>query len=939
MKKLLVWSTVLAVALQGFVFESPLFPVPEARAANTVIRQEINILDGTLTATSGNTATSSEIVLLDLDKYNGATYYFEIVAKTSVSLTVNVTLGRLASSTNDATITIPTGTTSFTRLRSSSFTALNGNASTSEAIVKIASQAVGTVSIQAARIIIIQNAATLTATQTQIEIGNNETLTATATQPLASPKYWRYNSANWDASLAFYAEATYANSTSSNSETFSASTTWTSPSGVYLLTAEAWGGGGAGGSNSSTADGAGGGSGGNYAKTTTSTASAATFTISVGNGGASSSAPEAGNPGGASYVTSTVAAASSSFVFATGGLGGKAPAGGGAGTGGATSTGSLGDTTFFGGKGGNGSDAAAGRGGGGGESGCTTGNGNNGGTGTGGGGSPGAGGTGCDGGDGGIGGGVAASGANGTAPGGGGGGSGEQARGGKGAVGQVKMSWTASSSIYLQEDNGAFGGWVNTSTIVSAGSATTPTRVRSSSFTPTNGRNYRIAARGNTSINIYNTKIIVDQAQGWSLVGSSSTISSAGALALAAFSSTRVAFIDDINDSLRAYDFDGSTWSLVGSGLTISDTDIPALAAFSSTRVAFIDGFNDSLRAYDFDGSTWSLVGSGLTIAGTGGPALAALSSSRVAFIDDANTSLRAYDFNGSTWSLVGSSSTLLGGKKTLAALSSSRVAITDDTRKTITAYDFNGSTWSTFGSSSTITDTGNHALAALSSSGPGNPSSSRVAFIDGNNESLRAYDFDGSTWSLVGSGLTISGPGAGFSALAALSSSRVAFIDSFNDSLRAYDFRENPTLFEPQYLLANTKFAAGTDLQNFLTGWDTAEWSATTTNKYLHQIDSAAGSASVAGVYNTSTVLVAGSQISSPSNLATSTMTMFCAAGDLDDKATTNNGDLYSSRILVQVGISGSACVAGAAASSSQVLIRGRKTTIKGGRVIIRGR
>ena len=86
-------------------------------------------------------------------------------------------------------------------------------------------------------------------------------------------------------------------------------------------------------------------------------------------------------------------------------------------------------------------------------------------------------------------------------------------------------------------------------------------------------------------------------------------------------------------------------WSQVGNDLNIADVNRSALAALSSTRVAFIDNFNDDLRVYDFDGTDWSQVGNELAVSGVGGPALAPLSSTRVAFIDGFNDDLRVYDF------------------------------------------------------------------------------------------------------------------------------------------------------------------------------------------------------------------------------------------------------------------------------------------------------
>jgi len=394
---------------------------------------------------------------------------------------------------------------------------------------------------------------------------------------------------------------------------------------------------------------------------------------------------------------------------------------------------------------------------------------------------------------------------------------------------QAEVVWRgnsnmANTTITLQQDNGSFGSWANVVTLESARVGTVTVLRTRLPFTPTNGRHYRIAAFNSsnmTSYDIFSARVVVNNVS-FFLAGSGLSISGADTPALAALSSTRVAFIDLTNRSLRAYDFNGSTWSLVGSGLSISGAGVPTLAALSGTRVAFIDSENDSLRAYDFNGSTWSLVGSGLSITGNVIPALAALSSTRVAFIDSGNDSLRAYDFNGSTWSLVGSGLSISGvGTPALAALSSTRVAFIDSGNDSLRAYDFNGSTWSLVGSGLSISGAAQPALAALSST--------RVVFIDAANDSLRAYDFNGSTWSLVGSGLSISG--VGVPTLAALSGTRVAFIDSANDSLRAYDFNAAVapiTKHQPQYLLANTgSFGGATGLKDYDTLFDPAEWSA----------------------------------------------------------------------------------------------------------------
>ena len=172
---------------------------------NMKIRQEINILDSLLTAATGATATSNEIVQFDEARYNGATAYFEVVAYSDISLAFDVTLVGATDGTV-ATINVPTLTTAPTLFRSASFNPTTA----AQNYTVVISAAVGTNKrVKAARIVILQDAATITNTETQIEIGNLDTTTSTTDDPIANPKYWKYTAANWDGTLTVYFEATF----------------------------------------------------------------------------------------------------------------------------------------------------------------------------------------------------------------------------------------------------------------------------------------------------------------------------------------------------------------------------------------------------------------------------------------------------------------------------------------------------------------------------------------------------------------------------------------------------------------------------------------------------------------------------------------------------------------------------------------------------------
>ncbi len=471
---------------------------PTDLLSSTQIRQEINILDAAFSGPSGSQATSSEIVLLDSTQYSSGTYYFEVDASTTSATNATISLVNATSGVSIADLTTVNGT-SFARYRSSSFTPPGVP---TEYKVQAGNQAVGK-KVIAARIVILQNATSLTNTETDIEIGNNEILTSTATSTLASPKYWSYNSSKWDGSPTFAAEVTYqvlagvASSTAYNS---SGTFTVTLPKSAASTSIQLIGGGGAGGGGTVSGGGAG-GAGGQFAQSTT-TAKGITHTLVV-------AAVQAGTTGaGANGNDSTW---DTSVVVAKGGTGGGAVTGGTVASSTGNTTGCVGDLCRAGGSGGAGTAAIGGVGGGGagtngaGSSATSTS-------------------TTLATAQGGSAGGAKQTsngvGFDGTTPGGGAGGGAFRTNstkaGGQGAAGRATTtSIMASTTIALQEDNGAFASWTDKVYMVttSTQAAGTSTRYRTS-FTPVNGKHYRIAYKVHDArdvIAIYNAKIIVDQ--------------------------------------------------------------------------------------------------------------------------------------------------------------------------------------------------------------------------------------------------------------------------------------------------------------------------------------------------------------------------------------------------------------------------------------------
>ena len=344
------WSYSLLPGLEKY---SPEVKKAEATGSPWQIRQEINIIDGYLEATTGNYATSSGIVYLDKTKYSGTvTYYFEVVASTTVGISGDVYL-RSTSGVTYATASYDTSATSPTLWRSSSFTPPS---SATDLVAVIDNESGATKSIKAARIVIIQYfpdtaGSAATSTQTQIEIGNEETgKTNTSNSALNFPKYWTYSSSKWDGTQTSYVEVTYKNGAqlaSSTTYNVSATTTTTQytyvgSTGVSYVTIEAWGpGGGGDGVTSAATIGGGGGGGGAYVRSTTTVAAGSSNHIGVGRGGAE---------GSATTASSTYLGADGFVARAAGGTGADSTTG----AAGGTVANSTGQVAYAGGSGGTG---------------------------------------------------------------------------------------------------------------------------------------------------------------------------------------------------------------------------------------------------------------------------------------------------------------------------------------------------------------------------------------------------------------------------------------------------------------------------------------------------------------------------------------------------------------------------------------------------------
>jgi hypothetical protein len=174
------------------------------------IRQEINLTNVTADPIDSVEAWygNGGIAHLDPSNYTGYTAYFEVLVKNSDSSSQNISL--IANDTNDQTGTvqvtasIPADTTTWTLIRSNSFTLH----ATRFYYLYSGTAYDDVISVKSAKIVILQDAEDISDTQTQIEIGAYHTLASVGAADtwyaILEPKYWKYEKDKWNPTPTFH---------------------------------------------------------------------------------------------------------------------------------------------------------------------------------------------------------------------------------------------------------------------------------------------------------------------------------------------------------------------------------------------------------------------------------------------------------------------------------------------------------------------------------------------------------------------------------------------------------------------------------------------------------------------------------------------------------------------------------------------------------------
>ena len=197
----LVFVLTLAILANYLAFFTP---QTLAQAPDPTIEQQINMMDQLYAPPQIHALgiapvdNSLGIIKWDGTKYNSESVYFEAVLRRTAG-SGNCTGNFRTTSNSSVVVTSSVTSANFTRVRTVNILSSLSNGTTYTAKIYSSGALAATCEMKAARLIVVQNdASAITDSETQIEVGNNETTTQTAYTQLTDKKIYNYVSTQFN---------------------------------------------------------------------------------------------------------------------------------------------------------------------------------------------------------------------------------------------------------------------------------------------------------------------------------------------------------------------------------------------------------------------------------------------------------------------------------------------------------------------------------------------------------------------------------------------------------------------------------------------------------------------------------------------------------------------------------------------------------------------
>lgn len=241
----------------------------------------------------------------------------------------------------------------------------------------------------------------------------------------------------------------------------------------------------------------------------------------------------------------------------------------------------------------------------------------------------------------------------------------------------------------------------------------------------------------------------------FTIVGSELTLSSATHI-ISFFKRNIIAYYSYASATLDAYRWSSSAWA------KISSPPRPQYAPNSSVSLSYcypkrilVAGWRDennysSVSNRYFDGEYYTPIG--YSYVGDGystlrGIAVAGIDINSYAYLSDGDNNLKTFNIVDNVPVQVGSTLTYSNSFPSMTGLYTNTVAIYNQANGQLKTMQFNGSTWSQLGSTLTITSGAFASITAIDTD--------KIAYYDDVNAAVRVYKFTAGVWSQIGTSYT----------------------------------------------------------------------------------------------------------------------------------------------------------------------------------------
>lgn len=271
--------------------------------------------------------------------------------------------------------------------------------------------------------------------------------------------------------------------------------------------------------------------------------------------------------------------------------------------------------------------------------------------------------------------------------------------------------------------------------------------------------------------------------------GISIPVGSGSATICTFLNNTIVAYDDDLYLTVFEWSENNKEFSQIGNSLSTSTETSGSgdISKINDTIIAFADGIEESIFAYQWDGSSnFSLIGNVFDTSSfsLSEPRITYISDNFLALFDRSNNELMTLEWDGSSLSVFGNSLSIPTDRNDICTLSENTIVLwkEDSSSTFLETYNWDGNDWNIVGNTLNLGFSGGVSDFLI-----GKFDVNTVFVYEGGQDFFSAFFWDGQDWSQISQNMSsITSMGD----LAFLSNGRIADIEYWNNGIQCYGLK-----------------------------------------------------------------------------------------------------------------------------------------------------